>query len=49
MAEIPYINTRDQSFFSNYFYDQITPEKHFLGLLNHLIGWERFTERPVWV
>ena len=47
MAKKRYVNTREQSFFGNYLYDQIVPENHFLRLLNELIDWERFTERLI--
>ena len=47
MAKKRYVNTRDQSFFGNYIYDQVVPENHFLRLLNQLIDWDRFTERII--
>lgn len=47
MAKKRYVNTRDQSFFGNYIYDQVVPENHFLRLLNQLIDWDRFTERLI--
>jgi transposase, IS5 family len=47
MAKKRYVNTRDQSFFGNYIYDQVVPENHFLRLLNQLIDWERFTDRII--
>lgn len=47
MAKKRYVNTRDQSFFGNYIYDQVVPENHFLRLLNQLIDWERFTNRLI--
>jgi transposase, IS5 family len=45
MPNIRFIDTREQSFFGNYIYDQIVPEDHFLRLLNQLIPWDRFTDR----
>lgn len=45
MAKRRFINTRDQSFFGNYIYDQVVPEEHFLRLLNQLIDWDRFTDK----
>ena len=47
MAKKRYVNTRDQSFFGNYVYDQVVPQTYFLRLLNQLIDWERFTERLI--
>ncbi|MEA3325999.1 MAG: transposase [Chloroflexota bacterium] len=47
MAKKRYINTRDQSFFGNYIYDQMVPAKHFLRLLNQMINWDRFTDRLI--
>ena len=47
MAKKRYVDTRDQSFFGNYIYDQVVPENHFLRQLNQLIDWERFTERII--
>mgnify|MGYP001179287689 CR=1 FL=1 len=47
MAKKRYVNTRDQSFFGNYIYDQVVPENHFLRRLNKLIDWERFTDRII--
>jgi transposase len=47
MAKKRYVNTRDQSFFGNYIYDQVVPENHFLRLLNELIDWGGFTERLI--
>jgi len=47
MAKKRYVNTRDQSFFGNYIYDQVVPQNHFLRLLNRLIDWYRFTERII--
>lgn len=47
MAKKRYIDTRDQSFFGNYIYDQVIPEDHFLRLLNQLIPWDDFTEKLV--
>lgn len=47
MAKKRYVNTRDQSFFGNYIYDQVVPQNHFLRLLNRLIDWDRFTERII--
>ena len=47
MAKKRYVNTRDQSFFGNYIYDQVVPENHFLRLLNQLMDWERFTNRLI--
>lgn len=45
MAKKRYMNTRDQSFFGNYIYDQIAPLDHFLRLLDQDINWERFTRQ----
>ncbi len=45
MAKKRFIDTRDQSFFGNYIYDQVVPQDHFLRLLNQLIEWDRFTDR----
>ena len=47
MAKKRYVNTREQSFFGNYIYDQIVPENHFLRLLNQLMDWDRFTDRII--
>ncbi len=47
MAKKRYVDTRDQSFFGNYLYDQVVPETHFLRLLNQLIDWECFTDRII--
>ena len=47
MAKRRFIDTREQSFFGNYIYDQIVPQDHFLRLLNQLIPWERFTDRLI--
>jgi hypothetical protein len=47
MAKKRYVNTRDQSFFGDYIYDQVVPENHFLRLLNQLIDWDRFTNRLI--
>jgi len=47
MAKKRYMNTRDQSFFGNYQYDQIVPQDHFLWLLNEIIEWERFTQHLI--
>jgi len=45
MAKKRFIDTRDQSFFGNYIYDQVVPQDHFLRLLNQIIEWERFTDK----
>ncbi|MDY6845566.1 MAG: hypothetical protein SVP52_00315 [Chloroflexota bacterium] len=47
MAKKRYVDTRDQSFFGIYIYDQIIPKDHFLRLLNLLIPWHEFTEKLV--
>jgi len=47
MAKKRYINTREQSFFGNYIYDQVVPKDHFLRLLNQLINWDQFTKRLI--
>jgi len=47
MAKKRYVDTRDQSFFGNYLYDQVVPKDHFLRLLNQLIDWDRFTDRII--
>jgi len=47
MAKKRYVNTREQSFFGNYIYDQVVPENHFLRLLNQLMDWDRFTDRII--
>ena len=47
MAKKRYIDTRDQSFFGNYIYDQVVPQTHFLRLLNELINWDPFTVRLI--
>jgi len=47
MAKKRYINTREQSFFGNYIYDQMVPQEHFLRLLNQIIDWDRFTDRLI--
>ncbi len=47
MAKKRYMNTREQSFFGNYIYDQVVKKNHFLRLLNQLIDWDRFTERLI--
>jgi IS5 family transposase len=45
MAKKRFIDTRDQSFFGNYIYDQIVPQDHFLRLLNQIIEWDCFTDK----
>ena len=47
MAKKRYVNTREQTFFGNYIYDQVVPENHFLRRLNQLINWDQFTERLI--
>jgi len=47
MPKKRYINTREESFFGNYLYDQVVPERHFLRLLNQVVDWERFTVRLI--
>lgn len=47
MAKKRYVNTREQSFFGDYLYDQVVPEDHFLRLLNQLIDWDCFTDRII--
>ena len=47
MAKKRYVNTREQSFFGHYVYDQMVPKNHFLRLLNELINWDQFTERLI--
>lgn len=47
MAKKRYVNTREQSFFGNYIYDQVVPKNHFLRLLNELINWDQFSERLI--
>jgi transposase, IS5 family len=47
MPEKRYIDTREQSFFGNYIYDQIIPQDHFLRYLNQLIPWDNFTDRLI--
>lgn len=47
MAKKRYVNTRDQSFFGNYIYDQVVSQNHFLRLLNQLIDWEQFAVRLI--
>jgi len=47
MAKKRYINTREQSFYGNYIYDQMVPQEHFLRLLNQIIDWDRFTDRLI--
>ena len=42
-----FIDTRKQSFFGNYIYDQVIPKDHFLRLLNEIIDWDRFTDEMV--
>ena len=44
MAKRRFIDTRDQSFFGSYIYDQVVPKDHFLHLLNQLIDWDRFID-----
>jgi transposase len=45
MAKKRFIDTRDESFFGNYIYDQVVPQDHFLRLLNQIIEWDRFTDK----
>jgi len=45
MPKNRFIDTREQSFFGNYIYDQIVPKDHFLRLLKYLISWDRFIDR----
>ena len=47
MAKKRYADTRKDSFYGNYLYDQIVPEDHFLRLLNNLVDWNRFTEKII--
>ena len=47
MAKKRYVDTRDQSFFGNYLYDQLVPKEHYLRLLNQLIDWDSFTDRII--
>jgi len=47
MTRKRYKDTRDQSFFGNYIYDQIVPSDHFLRLLNQNVEWDRFTQRLI--
>ena len=47
MAKKRYVNTREQSFFGHYVYDQMVPKNHFLRKLNELIDWEQFTDRLI--
>ena len=47
MPKKRYIDTREQTFFGNYIYDQIVPKHHFLRLLNQLIQWESFSDRLI--
>jgi len=45
MTKRRFIDTRDQSFFGSYIYDQVVPKDHFLRLLNQLIDWDRFIDK----
>jgi len=47
MAKKRYMDTREESFFGNYLYDQIVPQDHFLRLLDQTIDWERFTNQLI--
>jgi len=47
MAKKRYQDTREQSFFGNYIFDQIVPQDHFLRLLNQIIKWAHFTPRLI--
>jgi len=47
MAKRRFIDTRKQSFFGNYIYDQVIPKDHFLRLLNEIVDWSRFTGKLV--
>ena len=47
MAKKRYADTRKDSFYGKYLYDQIVPEDHFLRLLNHFVDWNRFTEKLI--
>ena len=40
-----YIRTDHQSFYTDYLYDQIVPENHFLRKLNALIDWSYYTKK----
>jgi len=47
MAKQRFVDTRHQSFYGNYLYEQVVPKTHFLRLLNQLIDWDRFTQRLI--
>jgi transposase len=47
MAKQRFVDTRNQSFYGNYLYDQVVPTTHFLRKLNQLVDWDRFTQRLI--
>jgi IS5 family transposase len=47
MTKKRYKNTREQTFFGNYIFDQVVPKDHFLRYLNELIQWDRFTDKLI--
>lgn len=47
MAKQRFVDTRNQSFYGNYLYDQVVPTAHFLRKLNQLVDWDRFTQRLI--
>jgi len=47
MEKQRFVETGSSSFFGEYLYDQVVPEKHFLRKLNQVIEWERFTRKLI--
>lgn len=47
MEKERFVETGRSSFFSDYLYDQIVSEDHFLRKLKQQIPWERFTRRLI--
>ena len=47
MEKQRYAESGENSFYGQYLYDQIVPEKHFLRMLNEIIDWKRYTRKLI--
>ena len=47
MMKKRYIKQDKSSFFGEYLYDRIVPERHFYRKLNEIVEWERFTDQLI--
>ncbi len=45
MAKVRYKETRVDTFFGNFLYDQKITRNHFLRKLNEVMDWDRFTRK----